>query len=267
MRGKRAFVLVMLLGLALCTVPAQASTVTMNQSHTFQITVTGLTFAGDGGSIAFASGLANGTTVSDPYNWAMDANLAVVPDGNWLVTTSAGQTYDHANLTYSMTQNIVGNSPGAFGDLSQLAQNIFYLNFLAAADTASVTITPMVSGGTFGVSGQAGEPHFYQLNTYSDFTASLYAGLPTDPDPSVQSLLFSEMNGGKFADFSGAVPGLLGITLNLTGLTLGDPVYLDLGLTTTVDGLSQVPLPPSVLLFGSGLGLLLWGRRRSTRPS
>ena len=52
----------------------------------------------------------------------------------------------------------------------------------------------------------------------------------------------------------------------LTGLTGGEIVSLDITLTSGYDGLSQVPLPPAVWLFGSGLaGLLLVARRKYIR--
>ena len=69
------------------------------------------------------------------------------------------------------------------------------------------------------------------------------------------------MNGPtRFADF-GTISGTpaIGFSFALTGLATGETVYLDFTLTSGYDGLSQVPLPPAVWLFGSGLaGLLLY---------
>ena len=71
---------------------------------------------------------------------------------------------------------------------------------------------------------------------------------------------------GPFADFSTSGTPVSAFSFDLTNLICGETVTLDITLTSGYDGLSQVPLPPAVWLFGSGLaGLLLMGKRKYIR--
>ena len=148
---------------------------------------------------------------------------------------------------------------------------------MADADgDATVTITPSSQFLTYGVTGQTGVPYFYQLTGYSNLQTSIYSDSNLAIPDNFQELLADERFGpfdpdrfiplGPFADFSTSGTPASGFSFDLTGLTAGETVTLDITLTSGYDGLSQVPLPPAVWLFGSGLaGLLLMGKRKYIR--
>jgi hypothetical protein len=273
MKNRFLLMVVVLLGAVLLSLPALAATVTLNQSHQLTVTPTGaLALVGVNYDIpgftpeATVSGDATWLTGSEgPVSATSTTSTAAQYTGSPLVNLSAQN-----NLTapFSMTQTLTGNAPGDAGTLNMAAYNFFSLKFYSAAGGAATLGLSDITSGlmSYGVTGQAGVPWFDFLDGTSTFTANIYVDSSGYTDTQSQELLLSSIS-GSFSDFTQAIAAISLMTFNLGVLESDTFVYLDLTLGTNVYGTSQVPLPPSVLLFGSGLvglvGLAGFRRRKS----
>jgi hypothetical protein len=275
MKHKRMLCLLVLLGLALVAGPALASSVTLSQNLTFGITTSGTAglAVNEAGSsaLAFASAYATaGLTEVGPFSAgglpvpAPGIASATIPGVSWIGPTQASAVVDGFKF---MDLNMSGTSPVPFGSLSQSVFNEIYLTFVADADggNATVTITPSSQFLNYGVTGQTPTTGFFQLTGYANLQTGIYSESNQAVPSNFQPLLADERF-GYFADFTTSGTPASAFSFDLTNLTAGEIVYLDITLTSGYDGLSAVPLPPAVWLFGSGLaGLLLMGRRKHNR--
>jgi hypothetical protein len=286
MKRKCLLVLLGLLALVLAAVPALASTVTMSQDLSLGITLSGTAGLAVVGaeSSAYASVSAyaandvtdTGFLFADQTTPSPGTASAAIPGVSWIGDMVASTTVT-SSFRFTFL-DMSGTAPGPFGSLSQSAFTEIFLTFKADANggAATVTITPTDQFLTYGVTGQAGFPYFYQLTGYSNLQTTIYS--PSNPsiEGNLQALLADPRLGpfdpdgiiplGPFADFSTNGTPAGSFTFNLTDLTANEKVTLDITLFSGYDGLSQVPVPPAVWLFGSGLaGLLLMGRRKYIR--
>jgi hypothetical protein len=266
MKHKHLFLLLMLLGLALVAAPALASGVALSQDLALSITAPDFTMGNAGSytvSSAYAYALAGTSEVGPYYNGGDTVAAPGTATSTIAADSYVGDTTGSALFVgKDMHANMSGTSPGPFGSLSQ---NVFNEIFITLTSTvtgsATVTITPTEQSLTYAVTGQNGLPYFYYLNGYSNLLTSIYSTHNQAIDANYQDMLALEKN-VPFGDFNSIGTPMSSFSFNLADLVIGETVTLDIQMTTGYDGLSQVPLPPAVWLFGSGLAGLLVARRR-----
>lgn len=272
MKRKCLLVLLGLLALALAAAPALAGTVSFVGNHAFTITdltpdsEVSLALSAQANGVAFGSLSQfgdSGVVTGNPAN-------AAIPTGPYLVTTQAATFATYPSLT--MSQTMVANAPDA----------IFGSTYQGTNNDALHTVTVNAAPGGFFVLGitdiysqnfslaNGGTPPYWafsNLSTYSDLYATL-TDVTTGGSNFTQSvfnlLTYSVDNQGLPLDsFTGnSTPSSLDFVMFLTGVHAGDTLTLELNLASSQSGASAfVPLPPSLLLLGSGLGGLFLARR------
>lgn len=261
MKQKGLLLLMMLLGLGLMAAPALASTVSFDLSHQLTFSLSNLSFS----YVDDSQGYEPQVSVNGQATWATGSEGPVFQSdaystqysGNPLVNMSAVTSLDPI---LTMSQSLIGNAPGDAGGLNMIASNFISLVFTATADGDALLMLSDAITGQYMVAGQNGSPWFDTLNGDSLFSASM------DADTADKVSLASSLAG--FSDFTDSLNSSFVKTFLLQGLLAGDTVYLDLAFDTSIGGTSQVPLPPSVLLLGSGLaGLGMVGFRRRKKVS
>jgi hypothetical protein len=266
MKHKRSLLLLVLLGLSLVAAPALASGVALFQDLALNISAPGLTQVNAGSyTVSSASAYAmDDLNLVGPYS---DGGAQVAAPGT-ATSTIAGDSYvgdttgSALFVGKDMHANMSGTAPGPYGSLSQSVYNEIFVTLTSTvAGNATVTITPTDQQLVYAVTGQNGLPYFSYLNGYSNLLTSIYSTNNQAIPANYQDMLALEKF-GQFGDFTNYGIAASQFSFNLANLVVGETVTLDIVMKTGYDGLSQVPLPPAVWLFGSGLAGLLVARRR-----
>jgi hypothetical protein len=267
MQRKGLLALLGFLALALAAAPALAGTVSFSATHDFSVLFI------DPSTLdlsAFATGTAFGSTSQGPDSSSATGNPsnAAIPTGPYLVTT---QAITSANSTTTMKQTMVANAPDAlFGSTFQQTNNDALFTFTAPSTPPGVPIFAFVTDTytqQFSLA-NTGPWVFSSLSTFSDLYATMTdttTGQFSQAQSPYNFLTFDVDNlGVPLENFTDSVANSLSFFIFLTGVAEGDIITLDLNLDSTQSGGStdaSVPLPPTFLLLGSGLGGLLLARR------
>lgn len=263
MQRKGLLALLGFLALALVAAPALAGTVSFSATHNFTVLFI------DTSTLdlsAFATGIAFGSTSQGPDSSSATGNPAnaAIPTGPYLVTT---QAMTSANSTTTMTQSMVANAPDAsFGSTFQQTNNDAVFTFTAPSTAPGYPLFAFVTDAytqQFSLA-NTGPWVFSSLSTSSDLYATMTDTTTGKFSQSVFNLLTFDVDnlGVPLENFNDSVADSLSFFIFLTGVVEGDSITLDLNLDSLQSGGSTlVPLPPSLLLLGSGLGGLLLARR------
>jgi hypothetical protein len=261
---KRWLALLAILALVMGATPALAvPQVTLTQSHGWNPVIIG--------DASFFTYDPNQTfSFASAFSWAAGnmASDSSTTDGasNAVASIAYGSATDAFFL-----QSMFSVPAVPYGSTSYTAQShlLTILRVGAIGGDVVIDFSNNIGGGNYDLLNNAIYPGtgvaFFQLNAQSTFSANAWSGSQF-PSGFSQDLLASNLSDPiQVADF-GAVIGPIGpFSFSFVGLNPGALIYLDLDLTTTLDTQSHtVPIPPALLLFGSGLGgLLVFGRRMS----
>ena len=285
MKKRRLLQFLVLLGVVCCALPALAATVTLNQDHALTISWTGSAALEYGGHLAnFTEAAANGNATPDgspPEN----ASASTWPTASLPATASIGTTYLNATaylnapsvatgnaITVNLNQSMQGLAPAPFGGL--YLQTVNYLSLFFQADfdggDAVLRLADSLTNMRYDLTGSPPPPAvegslFLTITALTDFTANVFSSLVVDTV--AQNLLTDPRAQDPYiTDFNGVIASISGFDITLTGLGAGELFSLDLSLTSSLEATSaNVPVPPAVWLFGSGLAGLMFYRRRFTR--
>jgi hypothetical protein len=266
MQRKGLLTLLGFLALALVAAPALAGNVSLTATHDFSVLFI------DSSTLdlsAEADGIAFGSTTQGPDSSNATGNPAnaAIPSGPYLVTTQATTS---ANSTITMNQSMVANAPDAlFGSTYQHTNNDALFTFTAPSTEPGHPLFAFVTDNftqQFSLT-NTGPWVFSSLFTNSDLYATLTdttTGQFSQAQSPFNFLAFNVDNLGVPLDnFNNTVTDSLSFFIFLTGVAEGDIITLDLNLDSSQSGGSTttVPLPPTLLLLGSGFGGLLLARR------
>ncbi len=301
MRNKRLLQFLVVLCALWWALPALAGTLTLNQSHAVQISVTppaGTFTDPDSGTLkAFADGYAEypyehpgpafgqyTSAAFNPHVWptSLDATL---PGGSFMTTTQAVTRYDAyslkvinnniiTNTNFILSQNQTGSAPnqasGNPGTLYQATGNYFDMTFeVYKAGTYVLNVSDIYSLLCQLQNNGTGLPYFTGFTGYTDLEVNVWTTSGSFSDVGTASLLQEERPGDGFTrlvDFTSLQGGTnLAQNFSFDVLTAAtDTINVSVDLQSNYTG-STVPLPPAVWLFGSGLAGLVLLRRRGFR--
>ena len=289
MKNKGLLLFLVLLGLVLGALPALAGTVSLTEDLSFSVSVSPCAISLPGQLSAFANGSAfyPAEEPASVYKTGLLSVTAALPSQTFLDTTKAKTSFNLFNQQFKLEQNQVGNAPGGFGFLYQATSNGFNLYITAmSAGLYNVTVAD-VYNLNYQLANNATTPgFFYDLFANTDVTATLTSVKnPSNFTGVGPTSIFSDSR------FETDTPGqplpdrLVDFAISQTGVKASDIVLsLQLGcfetaeLSVSLDSNyfgdtaggpdtlpAPVPLPPTLLLFGGGLGGLLLARRRFIR--
>ena len=215
---------------------------TTNNSH-----ITGPTRRGSWASLLVAALLMSMSSL------AQAASLSLVPGSPDIFSSQISVSYNAGTNAFSASGFATTLDDDGIGAPETIVFGGFNYNIAASIDNAGV-----LAGGTFSIGGTVGSLGFFSGTL---LTGNLTAiGFDTASDP--LEFLF-DVTGGDAAALYG---GLGGIILNTSGFggTWGTSFGTSFGGVADTFGVSAIPVPAAVWLFGTALvGLIGFGKRKS----